>query len=254
MSPVPTPAPPTTVPREFRLRGHDVPYTLRRSTRARRAAVHIHPRRGVEVVLPAGLPETDAPALLHEKRAWLERHAGEILRAGRRPPLRPGLPLPYRGAWLPLHLVQAPRTRITLTNDALRVALPDPPDPNPTDADSDPATLRRALTDWYRARAREQLLNALRRLQDPADGRVRRLSVRDQSTCWGSCSAAGTLSFNWRLVMAPPPVLDAVVAHELVHTTQLDHSPAFWARLDARFPRHRACRRWLDANAYRLTL
>ena len=110
------------------------------------------------------------------------------------------------------------------------------------------------LTEWYRARAREHLIESVRRLHDPADGRVRRLSVRDQDSCWGSCSPKGGLSFNWRLVMAPPLVLDAVVAHELAHLTQLDHSSQFWASLDARFPRHRACRRWLDANAYRLTL
>ncbi|PZC42410.1 MAG: hypothetical protein DK306_002328 [Chloroflexi bacterium] len=249
MSPVSAPAPPTTATRILRVAGQDVPYALRRSTRARRASIHIHPRRGVEVVLPDSLPDTDAAALLTEKRAWLERHATEILRAGRRVTLAQGATLPYRGRWLRLRIAPTAhataRPEITPSHESICVALPHP---------TDELALRRALTDWYRARARVQLLDAVSRLHDPADERVRRLSVRDQSTCWGSCSSKGGLSFNWRLVMAPPPVLDAVVAHELVHLNQLDHSPAFWSRLDARFPRHRACRRWLDANAYRLTL
>ena len=70
----------------------------------------------------------------------------------------------------------------------------------------------------------------------------------------GELLVEGAAELQLALVMAPPAVLDAVVAHELLHLTQPDHSAAFWSRLDARFPRHRACRRWLDANAYRLTL
>ena len=222
-------------------------YRVRRSQRARRSAVHIHPRRGLEVVLPDGAPESEAPALLREKRTWLTRHATEILRAGREPRALHGAALPYRGRWLRLQLGLAAKPSVRLGPDPeeLRAALPDP---------SDEDAIRRSLTEWYGARARERLLDAVRRLHDPADGRVRRISVRDQDSCWGSCSSAGSLSFNWRLVMAPPQVLDAVVAHELVHLSQLDHSAEFWRRLDARFPRHRACRRWLDANAYRLTL
>ena len=133
-----------------------------------------------------------------------------------------------------------------------------------TPAVSDTDTIRVTLERWYRAQARPLFLERVRALRQPRDGRIVRLSVRDQDGCWGSCTAGtqlegaqtggGRLSFNWRLIMAPPPVLDAVVAHELVHLTQPDHSKQFWATLDARFPRHRACRHWLDANAYRLRL
>ena len=240
---------PGTTPR-VTICGHDVAYRVRRSARARHAAVHLHPRRGIEVVLPANAPETDAAALLHEKRAWLERHAADVHRAGRAVPPRTGAQLPYRGHWRRLSISAAGRAAKSQVSlgpgpDALRATVPDP---------GDEAAVQRLLTTWYRARAREHLLASVARIHDPADGRVRRLSVRDQDSRWGSCSSTGGLNFNWRLVMAPPPVLDAVVAHELVHLTQLDHSREFWDRLDARFPRHLACRRWLDANAYRLTL
>ena len=227
--------------------GYPAPFSVRRSQRARRAAVHIHPRRGIEVVLPDGSPDTDVPALLREKAAWLDHHAIDVHRARVRPPLQPGATLPYRGRWLRLRLVASNRPPITadLTAVTLDLCLPRP---------QNPTAVRLALLPWYRRRAREHLLASLRTLRDPADGPVRRLTVRNQDTCWGSCSSGGGLSFNWRLVMAPPPVLDAVVAHELVHLRHLDHSSAFWSLLDARFPRHRACRRWLDANAYRLDL
>ena len=72
-----------------------------------------------------------------------------------------------------------------------------------------------------------------------------RLAIRGQRTRWGSCSARGTLSINWRLVLAPPPVLDYVVVHELCHLREPNHSPRFWALVEARRPDWRTQRDWL---------
>ena len=240
------------------VRGRPAPYRVRVSPRARHAALHIHPRRGLEVVLPPGAPPNAtarlAADLLREKSAWLDRNATDVHRARRRVPLRPGAQLPYRGQWCTLDLVPSARARssVDLIDTVLRVRTPAT---TITDADS----IRAALERWYRTQARAVLFDRVRALRRPEDGKITRLSVRDQDGCWGSCTqtdagTGGSLSFNWRLVMAPPAVLDAVVAHELIHLTQPDHSAKFWAALDARFLQHRACRRWLDANAYRLGL
>jgi predicted metal-dependent hydrolase len=74
---------------------------------------------------------------------------------------------------------------------------------------------------------------------------VRRVEIRDQRTRWGSCSARGTLSFNWRLVLAPFEVLDYVVVHELCHLREPNHSPRFWHLVDSRRPHWRLHREWL---------
>jgi predicted metal-dependent hydrolase len=82
--------------------------------------------------------------------------------------------------------------------------------------------------------------------------RCRRICVRDQKTLWGSCASGGTLSFNWRLVLAPAEVLDYVVIHELCHLLEMNHSKKFWHLVNRFCPGHKKSRRWLRANSEEL--
>jgi predicted metal-dependent hydrolase len=75
-----------------------------------------------------------------------------------------------------------------------------------------------------------------------------RVEIRNQRTRWGSCSSSGTLSFNWRLALAPFDVLDYVVVHELCHLLEPNHSPRFWKLVASRRPRWRRQRDWLTAH------
>lgn len=80
----------------------------------------------------------------------------------------------------------------------------------------------------------------------------RRITVREQRTLWGSCSSRGTLSFNWRLALAPPEILDYVVVHEVCHLRVPNHSRAFWAVVQSRRPRWREQRAWLARHGWEL--
>ena len=77
-------------------------------------------------------------------------------------------------------------------------------------------------------------------------------TLRDTRSRWGSCTAKGDLMFNWRLILAPPPVLDYVAAHEVAHLAQMNHSPAFWAEVARLFPAHLEARRWLKTQGSHL--
>ncbi len=85
-------------------------------------------------------------------------------------------------------------------------------------------------------------------------GAYKRITIRDQKTRWGSCSAKGTLSFNWRLMLAPPAILDYVVVHELCHLTHMDHSAAFWQAVETVYPDYRNARKWLKDHGQELVL
>ena len=79
-----------------------------------------------------------------------------------------------------------------------------------------------------------------------------RISIREQKTRWGSCSSKGNLNFNWRLIFAPPEVLDYVVVHELAHRKEMNHSKAFYAIVESVLPDYKKSRRWLRENGQSL--
>ena len=75
-----------------------------------------------------------------------------------------------------------------------------------------------------------------------------RISIREQKTRWGSCSSKGNLNYNWRLIFAPEEVVDYIVVHELAHRKEMNHSPAFYAIVEAILPNYKACQKWLREN------
>lgn len=80
------------------------------------------------------------------------------------------------------------------------------------------------------------------------------ITIRDQKTRWGSCSSKGNLNFNWRLMLAPPRILDYVVVHELCHRIEMNHSKAFWDAVETVLPDYRELRKWLKDNGRTLIL
>jgi predicted metal-dependent hydrolase len=194
----------------FELDGHAIDIPVRVSPRARRARIVVDSSRAVEIVLPLRAPRGTAERLLVQHRGWLERQLAKPT-----PAFELGL---QRDDVVWLGGAQRPRPRA--------------------------ASLER----WYRDQARARVTRLVER--DAARLRVtyRSVAIRDQRTRWGSCSAKGALSFNWRLVVAPLDVLGYVVVHELCHRIRHDHSPTFWRLVEDASPDHRVQRDWLDRH------
>lgn len=108
---------------------------------------------------------------------------------------------------------------------------------------------RRGISELEGRRAARELVAMLAEEEADALGvEVNRIQIRDQRTRWGSCSPAGNLSFNWRLVLAPLEVLDYVVVHEVCHLREPNHSRRFWRLVESRRPHWRGQKAWLDAH------
>jgi len=215
----------------------DLAYAVRRSTRARRVRVTVDPTGGVEVVLPRRVSERAAAEAVVELRPWIDRRLAEVAGVRECVAARGGT-VPYLGETLRL-APQPGRTRVHRRGDVLHVPADD---------------ARPALERWYRRAARAEVAQRLDAAAAALDTAYTRLTIRDQRTRWGSCSAEGAIAINWRLLLGPAGVLDYVVWHEACHLLIHDHSPAFWALLEARAGDQGRARRWLRANAMVLTL
>jgi len=182
--------------------------------------VTVDAANGVEVVLPRRAGEREAAAAISELRPWIERRVRELdgvraIVAAR------GNTLPYLGEMLWI-VAEPGRTRAHRRGSELLV---------PRGSEQTAAVER-----WYR-RAGPERDRAAPRRRLPARGLVvLPAKHRGQRTRWASCSRDGAMSFNWRLLLAPEPVLQYVVWHEVCHLEILDHSPRFWALLGRRCP------------------
>jgi predicted metal-dependent hydrolase len=215
----------------------EIEYTVRRSARARRVRVNVRAHTDVEVVLPTHAPERAAAAAVRELAPWIERRLSEGRQALARVAERAGT-VPYLGT--SLELVPEPgRTRARRRGEKLFVP----------EGDHRPAVER-----LYRRLARVEIAGRLDAAVAQVGASYSGLSIRAQSTRWASCSAKGSMSFNWRLLLAPEPVLDYVVWHEVCHLDIRDHSPRFWALVESCSPGWREQRDWLRLHGATLVL
>ena len=111
-----------------------------------------------------------------------------------------------------------------------------------------------ALEKRYRKAAKEYIPGRVAHFHQFTGGVYDKVVIRDQKTRWGSCSSNGTLSFNYRLMLAPPQILDYVVVHELCHLKHMNHSPEFWAAVEKVLPDYKERRKWLKEHGNELTM
>lgn len=206
------------------------------SPRRRTLALVITPGAEVVVRAPLGVTRERLAAFVGDHRAWID---AQVAAARSRPPpapktYRPGEDFLYLGRAYPLCFVSGAGAPVRL-NGALCL---------------DRRWRARAgtvIVAWYRERARAETVARCGRLAPLAGCRPARVRITGARGRWGSCGAGG-LNFTWRLVMAPPEVIDYVVAHELCHLAHPDHSRAFWAAVGRLMPGYPDRRAWLRAN------
>jgi hypothetical protein len=222
--------------------GIRVPFTIRKNARARRVWIKMEDHAGLVVVLPRWASPSRAPEILRLHKSWvLDRLTEREERLSKAvPPLGTTRTLVYRGRPLSLRVRSCACTSPTVEwhRDHVLVQVP-------RDGDS---SLPKILENSYRNRAREVFERRAQALSEVLGLRPKRIEIRDQKTRWGACSGRGTVTFSWRLVLAPPAVLDYVVAHELCHLRHANHGRRFWELLSTVCPNFAAHRRWLREN------
>lgn len=117
---------------------------------------------------------------------------------------------------------------------------------------SNTSEAERAVGKWYRIRAKENIESRVKVFAAKIGESPNKVTIKAQKTRWGSCSSLGNLNFNWRLIMMPQKIIDYVVVHELCHLKEMNHSSAFWNRVEEIMPDYRNRRKWLKNNAWKV--
>jgi predicted metal-dependent hydrolase len=229
-------------PRTIVFDGEAVEVRVRESSRARVARLVVGPRRPLELVVPRRVTEAEIDRILNARREWIRDQAGRARELASQPGalrlLRPGLAV-LAGGHVPIERTGGPRAIAELRGGRLAVG-------------GTGERVGEAISRFYRREARARIESVAKREGARLGLSFTAIAIRDQRTRWGSCSAAGTLSFSWRLVLAPPVVLEYVVVHELCHLREANHSERFWRLVESALPGCRAHGRWLHEHAYEL--
>ena len=217
--------------------GRTVPLEVRRNARAKRLIMRIDKTGdGVVVTIPVYLEVADAVAMARRKAGWI---AARLARLPDHIPFTDGQVVPFMGERHAIRHDPSGGVPVARGNGEIVIA-------------GRPEHLARRVTDWLKAEARREIAARARdkamRLGRPCG----RIGVREVRSRWGSCSSAGNLSFSWRLILAPPFVLDYVVAHEVAHLEVADHGPRFWRVVETLTAESAAAKTWLRRNGVQL--
>ncbi|MFH1382126.1 MAG: SprT family zinc-dependent metalloprotease [Chloroflexota bacterium] len=218
-----------------------VAYRVKRSARARHLRLEMRPESGLTVIIPRSGSLRHVSDILKAKQGWILTNLAKYDRTPK-PVVREikaGDAVPYLGQKL-MVLMEASCGKascVRLEQGKLIASTA-----------SVPVKLNMLLEQWYRAQAGRLIMQKVEEWSSRLDIKHNGITVRGQKTRWGSCSRQGKLSFNWRLLMAPEPVIDYVVVHELTHLKEMNHSKRFWQAVAKHCPEWRELKKWLRAH------
>jgi predicted metal-dependent hydrolase len=210
---------------------------LKRHRQARRYTLRVQAAtREVVLTMPQRGSLKQAKAFAEKNGAWIAVRLNRLPDAA---PFSDGVVLPLRG--VDHRIVHRPRVRGTAWIEVDRTE-------HRLCVTGDLPHVPRRVTDFLKREAKRDLERAAKAYAKQLGVSIKRVSVRDQSSRWGSCSSTGVLSFSWRLILAPPYVLDYLAAHEVVHLIEMNHSRRFWRLLREIYPDLEHAKSWLDIH------
>jgi len=215
-------------------------YQLRISARAKHARITIKPSRQIEVVLPLGMPKSEADKLVLQQQQWISR---TLMRMQRQAPvmekmLPANIELLAIGKKIQVVYVAMQKNPLIWNQETLQLSVSNDAVCSDTVC-SDDAGVPKLLRDWLKIYAKEYLPDLLKKIAADMQVDYRAVSVRLQKARWGSCSMRGNISLNAKLLLLPPEVVRYVLVHELSHLKHMNHSAVFWHYVEKFEPDYR---------------
>ena len=231
----PRPAP--TRERMHDVAGRTLPLRIVENDRAKRLTLRIDAGgQGLRITVPPGIAAREVDRFLHRHQGWLEQRLAKV---PDRPQVRPGIKIPLRG--VPHLIIHEPGKRGTVIatsgNDGPVLTV-----------HGDRTHLPRRVADFLKREAKSEIEAMVEKHTAAVGRKAKAVRFRDTTSRWGSCTSDGTLSFSWRIMMAPRPVINYLVAHEVAHLREMNHGPKFWKLCEELCPDTERCRAWLKKN------
>jgi len=221
----------------LKIDGKSIEVILRTNPRARRFIVKVDPSTGeVSVVSPSSRSFDRALDFARKEKDWIACRLADIPQPVH---LEFGATLMFRGVEYVIRSADKQSPPVWIDRESLRPTIR---------VGGRPEHASRRLLDWLKREARKKIDERVGEYAVQLGVRPRRITIRDTSSRWGSCSSARSLSFSWRLILAPPSVLDYVVAHEVSHLRELNHKPRFWRLVELLVPDIEKNQAWLSAH------
>jgi len=223
-----------SLPEVIQVGAQALPLLVKRNPRARRYVLRLRPDGTACVTIPRGGTATEARRFVERNRDWLQRQWQRLSeRPAQRAEWRIGSEILFRGTWAGIERAEAGLMRFA---DQL------------VPVDESGPDVRTQIEGHLRRLAAVELPRCVGELAAQHGFAVRRVTVRDQKTRWGSCSRRGTISLNWRLIQMPASVRDYIILHELAHLRHMNHSSRFWLEVERLCPDYPAAKCWLKQH------
>lgn len=227
--------------RSHAVAGRVLPLKITENGRAKRLTLRIDAGgRGLKITVPPGIEPAEVERFLDRHAGWLESRLAKL---PDRPLVRPGIRIPLRG--VPHLVVHEPGGRGA-------AQLRDGEDGPQIVVRGEEARLGRRVAELLKREARRDIEPLAISHAATIGRKPSRIRFKDTTSRWGSCSSDGNLSFSWRIMMAPPVVIDYLVAHEVAHLAEMNHGPKFWALCAELCPRTDEAKSWLKRNGAKL--
>jgi len=216
----------------FEIDGRQVAVIVTKSARAKKMKLKIRSNGSVELVLPKRASLKRGYEFVVSEKVWVARMVQNVEPSVA---FAPGISLPILG--IPHTLSHAPEMRRGVWQEDGNIFV-----------SGEIAHFPRRLRDWIKREAKQILIRKVDYYAEKIDKPVRRITIRDQKSRWGSCSSAGNLNFSWRLLLMPEKVMSYIVAHEVAHLEHMNHSQEFWELVESLCPDMEESKHWLKMN------
>jgi predicted metal-dependent hydrolase len=219
-------------PQSIDIDGKSIALSFRRNARCRRMVLRLTPDgQSVVMTLPSRTGLQEAMRFAETSKPWIKSTMAKRPSAIA---FQNDSAVMFQGQTYKIIATGGRRGVISVSSEDLTITVP-----------GDPAHVPRRLTDWLKAQAKAKLQIASADYAAAMQTKFQKLTVRDQKSRWGSCSASGDLSYSWRLILAPPHILDYVAAHEVAHLREMNHGPRFWRLVVTHCKSAKEARHWL---------